>query len=74
MKISPCFTHPQGILDVYDFLLSDEYKESFIKKNVLALPSFIMAVGGRFCSAVQNKSNKVHPSVIKRASHGSGGE
>ncbi len=73
MKISPCFTHPQGILDVYDFLLSDEYKE-FYKKIVLALPSFIMAVGGCFCSTVQKKSNKAHPSVIKRASHGSGGE
>ncbi len=23
MKISPCFTHPQGILGVYDFLFSD---------------------------------------------------
>jgi len=24
MKISPSFTHPQAILGVYDFLLSDE--------------------------------------------------
>ncbi len=23
MKTSPCFTHPQGIQGVYDFLLSD---------------------------------------------------
>jgi len=38
MKISPWFTHPQAILDVYDFLLSDEYTvilknyQSYIKK------------------------------------------
>ncbi len=31
MKISPCFTHPQGILDVNDFLLSDESNRSYIK-------------------------------------------
>ncbi len=34
-------THTQAILGVYDFLLSDEYNQSYIK-NVLALP-FIMA-------------------------------
>ncbi len=28
MKISPCFTHPQAILGVYDFLLSDESNRS----------------------------------------------
>ncbi len=32
MKITPWFTHPQSILGVYDFLLSDEYNQSFIKK------------------------------------------
>ncbi len=31
MKISPCFTHPQGILGVYDFLLSNESSQSYIK-------------------------------------------
>ncbi len=31
MKISPCFTHPQGILGVYDFLLSDESNRSYIQ-------------------------------------------
>ncbi len=31
MKISPCFTHPQSNLGVYDFLLSDE-SNSYIKK------------------------------------------
>ncbi len=30
--ISPWFTHPQGILGVYDFLLSDESNRSYIKK------------------------------------------
>ncbi len=32
MKITPWFTHPQAILGVHDFLLSDEYKRSYIKK------------------------------------------
>ncbi len=31
MKISPWFTHPQAILGVYDFLLSDEYNQSSSK-------------------------------------------
>ncbi len=31
MKISLCFTHPRGILGVYDFLLSDESNRSYIK-------------------------------------------
>ncbi len=31
MKITP-FTHPQDILGVYDFLLSDEYNRIYIKK------------------------------------------
>ncbi len=31
MKISLCFTHPQSILGVYDFLLSDESNRSYIK-------------------------------------------
>ncbi len=42
MKISPCFAHPRGILDLCDTFLSDESNRSYIK-NVLALPSFIMA-------------------------------
>ncbi len=33
MKISPCFTHPQSILGVYDFLLSDEFNRSYIKNS-----------------------------------------
>ncbi len=31
MKISLCFTHPRGILGVYDFLLSDKSYQSYIK-------------------------------------------
>ncbi len=31
MKITPWFTHPQAILDVYDFLLSDKHNQSYIK-------------------------------------------
>ncbi len=32
MKITPCFTHRKTIPGVYDFLLSDEYNQSYIKK------------------------------------------
>ncbi len=32
MKITPWFTHPQAILVVYDFLLSDKYNLSYINK------------------------------------------
>ena len=33
MKSIPSFTHPQAILGVYDFLLSDEYNQSYINKH-----------------------------------------
>ncbi len=33
MKIILLFTHPQAILCVYDFLLSDEYNLSYIKNG-----------------------------------------
>jgi len=32
MKITPSFTHPQAILGVYDFLLSDEHSRRNINK------------------------------------------
>ncbi len=32
MKITSWCTYPQAILGVYDFLLSDEYNQSYIKK------------------------------------------
>ncbi len=44
-----------------------------ILKIVLALLSSIIAVGGCFCSTVQNTSNKARASIIKHVSHGSGG-
>jgi len=31
METTPWFTHPQAILGVYNFLLSDEYKLAYIK-------------------------------------------
>ncbi len=31
MKITPWFTHPQAILDVYEFFISDKYNRSYIK-------------------------------------------
>ncbi len=45
MKITSSFTHPQAIVGVYNFLISDKYNQSYFK-YVLALPSFIMAVNG----------------------------
>ncbi len=46
-KITPQFTHSQAILGVYGlvFVYTDKYNQSYIK-NVLALPSFLMAVNG----------------------------
>jgi len=32
IKIIPSFTHPQAILGVYDFLLSDKHNQCYIKK------------------------------------------
>ncbi len=32
MKITPWFTHPQANLCVHDFLLSDDYNQSYITK------------------------------------------
>ncbi len=67
MKVTPWFTHPQSILDILDFILSDEYNLSCI--NVLNFPSFIMVVNsGRDFEALN-----VHLSIIKSAPHGSGG-
>ncbi len=48
----------------YDFLLSDKYNQSYIK-NVLTLPSFVMAVNG----VETLKLNKGHPSIIKKVLH-----
>ncbi len=32
MEITPWFTHPQAILGVYYFILSDKYNQSYIRK------------------------------------------
>ncbi len=45
-----------------------------ILKIVLALLSLTIGVSGCLLSTVQKTSNKVRASIIKRASHGSGGE
>ncbi len=58
MKINPWFTYLQASLSVYDFFFQRNTPELY-KKNVLALPSFIMAV-----MEVENlMQNKVHPSI-----------
>ncbi len=72
IKISLCFTHPQSILGVYDSLLSDESNRSFIK-NCPSPSKPFNGVSGCFLSTVQKTWNKVHASVIKCVSHGSGG-
>ncbi len=72
MKISPCFTHPQDNLGVYDFLLSDKFNRSYIK-NCPGSFKLYNGSGRVFFSTVQKKSNKAHPSIIKCASNGSGG-
>jgi len=33
MKMNPWFAHPQAILGVYNFLLSDEYSQNYINKH-----------------------------------------
>ncbi len=63
MKITKWFTHPHAILDVYDFLLSDQSNLSYIKKCL----SFILAVNG----GQDFEANKLHPYIIKSAPHGS---
>ncbi len=52
MKISLCFTHPQSILGVYDFLLSDESNQSYIK-NCPGPSKPYNGVSGCFLSTVQ---------------------
>ncbi len=47
--------YPQAFLGVRDFLLSDEYNQSYIK-TVLTLPSFIMPVNG----VKHTKSASIH--------------
>ncbi len=41
MKITPCLTHPQAILGVYGFFISDKYNQCYIKKPKQVHPSII---------------------------------
>ncbi len=49
MKISPCFAHPRGILDLCDTFLSDESNRSYIK-NCSSSSKLYNGMGGCFCS------------------------
>ncbi len=72
MKMILWCTHPRGILGVYDFLFSDKSNWSYIRKCP-GLSSVTMGISGCLLSTVQKMWNKVRASVIKHASHGSGG-
>ncbi len=61
VKITPWFTHPQAILGVYDFLLSDEYSRSYIKK----CPGSSKLHNGSEWGSRFWSPKKVHPSIIK---------
>ncbi len=54
MKISLCFTHPQSILGVYDFLLSDESKRSYIKNCPLVKRNEHFFLTSADCSSPTN--------------------
>ncbi len=47
--MSPCFTHPQSILGVYDFLLLDEFNPIY-NKNILGSFKLYNGMGGLFNS------------------------
>jgi len=67
MKMIPYFTHPQAILGIYDSLLLAKHNRSYIKKNIQALPSFIMGVSRVFKA---KNSTSIHH---KSAPYGSRG-
>ncbi len=63
MKISLCFTHPRGILGVYDFLLSDESNRSYIK-NYPGSSKLYNGMGGCFFFFQKSKTRqikRIHP-------------
>jgi len=61
LKMIPLFTKPQGILIVFDFLLS-------AKHNILALPRFIMGVfEAPKSTAIHHKSNPKGTRGLKKA-------
>ncbi len=60
MKISPCFTHPQGILGVYDLFQMNPIGVIF--KIVLALSSSIMTwAGGSVQQVKSSQIKRTHP-------------
>ncbi len=75
MKISLWFTHPRGILGVYDFLLSDESNRSYFK-NCPGYSKRYHCSGCVFLfnspKHLKNTSNKACASIIKHASHSLG--
>ncbi len=68
MKITPRFTHAQAILGVLTLLFQTN-TIGVILNNVLALPSFIMAVN----SSQDFEAKIKHKSIIKSFQHGSWG-
>jgi len=71
MKISSWLTHHQASIGVYDFLISDEYNWSHIKKYILALPSFIMVwIANQQIEAQKKKSASIHRKQTPNGSSG----
>jgi len=58
MKISPWFTHPEGILGVYDILLSDEYNRSSIQKYPISSKIYN---GSEWVYFFGSSSKSIHP-------------
>ncbi len=65
IQSTPWFILPRAILNVYDFRISDKSNRSYIK-NVLALPSFIMAVNGGRDLGGQERSPEANQCVRVR--------
>ncbi len=55
MKISPCFTHHQGILGVYDFLLSGKSNRSYIKNDPCSSKLYNGTGGGAIIKFLDEK-------------------
>ncbi len=58
--MTPWFTHPQAIVGVYDFLISDEYNLSYIKKCPW---SFKLYNGSEEWSGFWSKIKCINPSL-----------
>jgi len=62
MKITPSFTHPQAILGVYDFLLSDEHNLRNINKYPDASKLYNGSDRDQWIWAEENASIHIHSS------------